>query len=568
MNTDRCIVPAPARRSLACTAPPLALLALLVAPRAYGQVTSLVSTAADGTQADSPCSMGDLSDDGRYCAFVSRSRVLGPGTTTANLHVWVKDRATGAIELASLLDSGAELDRDCTRPRISADGRFVVFETAATNGPGDSNGFFDCYLRDLDAGTTERVSVGPDGELGNGESRYPVVSGDGRYVLFTSFADNFSDVDFNGTADVFLRDRLLGTTTLVSVALDGTSASDYSEAYDLTPDGRFALFRSASTDIVAGSIAHWNKVLLRDVVAGVTEQASLTWDGKFVAADCVDGRVTADGRYVTFTCGSQTVVPGDSNQADDVFLRDRVLGTTERVNVGELEQQDDRGGLRGRPSDDGRFVLFASAATNFASTDTNDAGDAYLRDRWRGETRHVSLSTEGLQSKSGGGNPELSADGRVAMFLSATDELVADDRNGVDDIVVHERAPSAATRSSYGAGFPGWQGIPTVALADDPVIGRPIDLVVSNSAGSWTLGFVLIGGAPLDLPAGWGGSLLVDPVALLPIPLPPTGYTLAEEVPYDAEFWDVVLYLQVIELDPGAFEGLSSTAGLEIRFGS
>ncbi|MSR48091.1 MAG: hypothetical protein EXS13_13710 [Planctomycetes bacterium] len=155
----------------------------------------------------------------------------------------------------------------------------------------------------------------------------------------------------------------------------------------------------------------------------------------------------------------------------------------------------------------------------------------------------------------------------MIVYSASGDELDPIDHNGKADILMHERAPTAATSSHYGAGFPGKLGIPTADLASDPVIGAPIDLVVSNSSGIWTLGFLLIGATPLDLPAGWGGELLVDPLVALPIPLPPIGYTLHDEIPYDAEFWGVVTYVQLLELDPWAAEGISNSDGIEVVFG-
>lgn len=543
--------------------------AAVAAPPAGAQVTGLVSIAADGTQADAICNAGDVSADGRFCVFTSWTRKLVPGTLNIKVHVFVADRDSGAIELAAVDSSGVQANEDALRPRISGDGRFVVFETLASNlAPGDFNGKLDCYLRDRELGITERISVSSSGAGGSGDSFRPVVSDDGRYVLFTSFAQNFAAGDDNDTADVFLRDRELGTTTLVSVALDGGVASSYSESADLTPDGRLALFRSSATDLVAGSNAGWNKMILRDLALGITEQVSLTWDGAFPAGDCIDGRITPDGRFVTFTSPVHTIVPNDSNQRDDIFVRDRLLATTERVNVGSDGAQDDGGASRGRISDDGRFVTFSSASTRFAPSDTNDASDVYLRDRWRGATRQLSISTAGQISARGGGEAEICGDGGVILFSSGGDELDPRDDNGVGDVLVHVRAPGYATSAVYGSGFPGRAGPPTLELADDPVIGEPIALLVGNSAGAWTLGFLLVGTEELALPAGWGGELLVEPLLVLPVPLPPDRYTLLDEVPYDAGFFAVVLRLQVLVLDPAAAEGIASSAGLEVAFGS
>jgi len=546
----------------------LAALAAAAAP-ARAQVTSLVSIAENGTQSDADVMPGDVSNDGRFVVFTTTSKKLVPGTTTSKQHVYLVDRATGAVELISVGNDGAEANQDALRPRISGDGRWVVFETLASNlDQDDTNGRLDCYLYDRDEEWLERVSLGANDGEGNGDSFRPVVSDDGDWILFSSFANNLITGDDNGTADVFIRDRQTGTTRLVSSALDGTVASDYSEAADLSADGRYALFQSAAKDMVAGSIAGWNKIMLRDLQLGVTEQASLQSDGLFPAGECRFARMSADARWITFASSVHTIVPGDSNQREDVFLRDRQLATTERVNIGPNGEQDDVGGSYARPSDDGRFILFESSATVFAPSDTNDNGDVFLRDRRRATTRHVSLSTDGKSSKLGCGEISISGDGHVLLFRAGGDELDPADHNGRLDAYVHDRGPADASVASYGSGHPGRYGVPTATLQDDPVIGGPVDLVVTNSSGAWTLGFLLLGEEPLALPAGWGGELLVAPLVAIPIPLPPGSYTLHDEIGYEADFWGVVEYLQVLELDPWASEGISSTAGLELVFGT
>lgn len=534
-------------------------------PSARAQVTHLVSVAADGTQSDQQCLSAAISSDGRVVVFWSTTRLLVPGTQTTHRHCFVKDVETGAIELASVDSQGVEANDDVLDIRSAGSCDFVVFTSRATNlVEDDTNGVSDCFLRDRTTGVTERVSVGAGGVQGNAESFRPVVSADGRYVLFSTVASNFAPEDDNGTTDVYLRDRLLDTTTLVSVATDGTSGSGYSLASDLTPDGGRALFESNANDLVAGKGGN-RQVYLRDLATGTTEIASLTWDGQ-IAGDCYDARCSSDGRKVVFTSQSSSLVPHDPFVGYDVFLRDLDADTIEVASVGTDGQASNGDSEYGAISGDGRFVAFESISKSFDPTDTNDGVDVFVRDRRRDLTYRITLSTTGQQSRKGGGNPLVSADGHAFLFHGG-DELDPVDQNLVIDQFVHRLAPTDARRSHYGAGFPGNLGLPALDVDADPVLGRPIDLSFTNSSGVWTVGFLVVGAAPTSVRGGWGGDLLVLPTLFLPIPLPPTGYVLPVTVPNDAILWEQSAWLQAIEVDPFAPKGLSSTDGLELDFG-
>jgi Tol biopolymer transport system component len=552
---------------------PIVVAALLVAlaTDSRAQVTTLTSVAADGTQSDRDCDVHAVSSDGRYVLFSSASTLLVPGTTTTFRHVFLKDRTTGGVELLSVDDQGVEANADCKNPRMSDDGTYVVFESAATNlVASDTNNKVDCFLRDRTSGHTEMVSVATSGVQGDADSTLPIVSGDGRYVFFTTGASNFSSVDDNNQADVYLRDRVAGTTTLVSVAVDGTAPNGYSVSDDLTPDGRYAVFECNAHDVVPNDpLTTHLKVLVADLASSTIEVASIASDGSWIQADCTGARIVSDGHLVTFETADLYVVPNDTNNATDVFVRDRTAGTTERVSLGPNGEEAQGFCSHGSMSDDGRFVVFETSAENWDPTDRNVAGDVYLRDLELGSTRRLSLSTDGQGSKWGCWNQALSRDGHVVVFEAGGDELDPNDHNGHTDVYVHERAPTPAASLHYGAGFPGRHGkVPTMDVEADPVIGEAIAIDVSDSSGVWTFGFLLVGLQSADVPTSWGCELLVADLALVvAVPLPPTGYQLDDDVPYDATFWGLSLYLQTLEVDPYAAHGVSATDGLELDFG-
>jgi Tol biopolymer transport system component len=210
---------------------------------------------------------------------------------------------------------------------ISGDGRYVAFMSRATNlVSGDTNGADDVFVHDLQTGQTERVSVSSTAAQGLGSSSSPNISSDGRYVVFSSSAINLVSGDTNLAPDVFVRDRQIGVTTLVSVASDGTQGSDGSSVPDISADGRWVVFFSAAGNLVSGDSNSGLDVFVHDRQAGATSRVSVATGGQQAAgAGGVGGPATAisdDGRYVAFHSDSSDLVTDDTNAKVDVFVHD------------------------------------------------------------------------------------------------------------------------------------------------------------------------------------------------------------------------------------------------------
>ena len=183
--------------------------------------TERISWTPDGLQPDAG-SYSSVSADGRYVAFYTPASNLVPDDTNGVFDVFVRDRFTGTVERVSVASDGTQGNDASVWPSISADGRYVAFYTPASNlVPGDTNGEFDVFVRDMKTGVVDRVSVASDGTQGNGASVWPSISGDGRYVAFHSFASNLVPGDTNQTWDVFVHDRVTGATERMSVASGG-----------------------------------------------------------------------------------------------------------------------------------------------------------------------------------------------------------------------------------------------------------------------------------------------------------------------------------------------------------
>ena len=354
------------------------------------------------------------------------------------------EAATARISVSS---SGIQGDADSGGfESISADGRFVVFDSFASNLVArDSNGVDDVFVRDRLLGTTERVSVAGNGAQGNNSSAPGefggAVSADGRYVVFDSFASNLSARDRNGNGgDVFVRDRRLGTTTLASVSSAGTGGDDESDDGIISADGGSVVFTSRATNL-AGGDANGGRadVFVHDLGSGVTRRVSVSSSGAGGNDASFGSSVSADGSVVAFFSFASNLVAGDRNHQPDVFVRDLGTGRTERVNVSSGGAQADQFSEGGSLSADGRFVVFDSDADNLVAGDGNGLGDAFVHDRKSGATTRVSLSSAGRQGNGPSNGVSISADGRFVAFTSFASNLVPDDRNHDADAMVRDR---------------------------------------------------------------------------------------------------------------------------------
>jgi Tol biopolymer transport system component len=440
--------------------------ALLLTGIAAGQVTSRVSVDSAGMQGDGYSKAPSISADGRYVAFESVASDLVPGDTNGVLDIFVRDRQTGTIERVSVGSDGTEANDMSLYPSISADGRWVAFLSAASNlVPGDTNGVWDMFVHDRQTGATERVSVDSAGAQAD-ESSFspPSISADGRYVAFQSAATDLVPADTNGVDDVFVHDRQTGTTERVSVSSAGVQSDAFSGFPSISADGRCVAFASLAGLVPGDTNGHYD-VFVRDRQSSTTERVSVRSNGAQGNGDSGVGiglTISGDGRYVAFASDSSNLVPGDTNAFSDTFVHDRRLGTTERVSVSSAGAQGDHSsGNSAAVSADGRYVAFLSAASTLVPGDTNGAFDIFVRDRRLGTTERVSVDSSGAQGNldSDISGLSISADGRFVAFASDATNLVTGDTNGATDVFVRDRSYAPFT-SSCDPGVAGVLGCP------------------------------------------------------------------------------------------------------------
>ena len=368
-------------------------------------------------------------------ALVAASSTLAAVFAAASL----AQTSAGSVELISVSSGGVQGNQDSEAASISTDGRYVAFASFADNlVPEDTNTFADIFVRDRLNGTTERVSVGANGRQSDGDSGIlnlmgaPSISADGRFVAFSSMASNLAGRDTNGNSDVFVHDRLTGTTELVSVAIGGGAATGIDPS--ISGDGRFVSFASNAFDLVPGETDFRTHVYVRDRQAGTTELVDITSDGTRGDSDAFTSELSADGRYVAFDTFADNLAPNDGDGSVDVFVHDRQTHTTEGIST----IAPSTGGLRHSSlasiTGNGRFVGFTSTETNLVPGDTNNWDDSFVYDRDTDTVVRVSVGTGGQQGDRGSYGVFAREDGRVAIFISDATNLVAGDTNDAIDV--------------------------------------------------------------------------------------------------------------------------------------
>ena len=325
-------------------------------------------------------------------------------------------------------------------PSISANGRYVAFESDASNlVPGDANGFTDVFVRDRTLHKTYLVSVGPGGVQANNASYGPAISADGRYVAFTSDASNLVTSDTNGFTDVFVRDLKLHKTYLVSVGAAGLQGNNVSDEASISANGRYVAFESDASNLVSGDTNGYADVFVRDRKLHKTIRVSVSSAGVQGDNISADPSISANGRIVAFVSLADNLGPGDSNAFLDVYARDRKLHKTARVSVGTAGQQGNNDSYVPSISADGRYVAFESDASTLVPGDSNGHTDVFVRDRKLHKTVRVSVGTTGVQGNGPSYVPSISADGRYVAFTSDASNFVAGDSNGYSDVFVRDR---------------------------------------------------------------------------------------------------------------------------------
>jgi Tol biopolymer transport system component len=357
---------------------------------------------------------------------------------------------------ASVLSGAVEpsLRGDSTDTAISGDGRYVVFGSDSALVPADVDTVQDVYLKDLLTDRVERISVTTDGSPASGDSFAGAVSSDGRFVAFWSWATDLVPGDTKGKADVFVRDRLLGTTERVSVTSGEAEANGASpsiingDSLGLTDDGRYVAFTSSATNLGADANT-LSDVFVRDRVNGTTTLVSVSSAEAVAGSDSYGPTISANGRYVAFESDATNLVAPDTNAGRDVYVRDLTAGTTARVSLADNDTQPGGQSFTGWISDDGARVAFASTS-KLTPADTNATSDVYVRTIASGSTKLISAVPGSGSAAGNSRQPRIAGLGSTVAFVSSSTTLLAGG-NGFEQVYLNkEGAISRVSVSTAG----------------------------------------------------------------------------------------------------------------------
>jgi Ca2+-binding RTX toxin-like protein len=444
----------------------------------------------------------DVSADGLYVVFSTEASNAFLNDNNSAVDVWRQNSGSGALERVSSTTAGQPTDGASFSPVISADGRYVAFTSLATNLTlNDSNGFPDVFRKDMDTGAVLIVSSAPDGLPANSVSFGPTISADGRYVAFLSAASNIVNDDTNLSVDVFRKDMVTSKTVRVDLAADGTEATAGAISRpSISGDGRYVAFDSAAANLTANDTNNRDDVFVKDMQTGSIIRASETANGLGMTGS-LEGSlrpsISADGHFVVFATTASNLVTGDTNGVADIFRKDLVTGSIIRVSVDALGHQGDADSRDATISADGRYVSFTSQASNLTNGDNQLSDDIFVKDLSTGALTLISRNAAGTPAFGQSVNADISADGATIVFASTASTLVPTDTNFLQDIFAASLgAPSGTQTGTEGP------DILTGGNAADHLIGLGGDDTLIGNDGSDTLE----GGAGNDLMLGGPGN--------------------------------------------------------------
>jgi IPT/TIG domain/WD40-like Beta Propeller Repeat len=419
---------------------------LFSVPSAMASRTELISKSSTGEIGNSDSYNPTVSGTGQFVVFDSYASNLVEDDKNGRRDVFYRNRNTGITKLVSVSSGGIHADGDSSHGVISADGSTVAYMSRASDlVAGDNDGFADIFVFEMGSKNTSRITFFA-GEEANGDSDYPAISEDGRYIVYQSSASNLVPDDTNEHTDIFRYDRQTGKTVRASLDFQNKEIMDSSStSASISATGRYVAFQSTAPFITPCDDNSRSDVFRRDMTAGTITKVSVGTYACEANSSSYHPSLSGDGRYVTFYSSASNLLlwsdQEDTNSHNDVFVHDTLLLETERVSVSSSGTEGDghSGGYGGSMSSDGRYVAFYSEATNLVDGDGNGTYDIYAHDRNTKKTTRESVGHYWEQANDGAAeHSTISADGRYITFDSTASTLVSGDDNGRRDIFLRD----------------------------------------------------------------------------------------------------------------------------------
>jgi WD40 repeat protein len=422
------------------------------------QTTNRVSIDSDGLEALGASVNPAMSSDGRFVAFQSTAPLAPEASGFTD--IYIRDRLSNYTVLISRPASGPA-NSFSTTASLSSDGRFVAFQSAASNlVAGDTNGFDDIFIVDRDPDgngvydqgnrTLQRISVDALGVEGNAPSNLPDISADGRYVTFFSLANNLVANDANAVGDVFVWERSSGQLSLLSLSTSGAQGDAPSGPASLSSDGRFLAFSSHATNFDPGDTNGLQDIYRRDRDPdgngvfdegnGVTVRVSLGVSGNQPDAACSMADVSGNGSRVLFqSASSNLTIAGTTPGRDHIYLRTMASTQTSLISANQIGGEANDQSANPKISTNGSSIVFQSRASDLVSGDTNGWDDIFLANIPTGVIERISLDGPGNQVTIFSQQAAIGDSSAEIAFQSPDDTLVPHDSNGMIDIFVRSQ---------------------------------------------------------------------------------------------------------------------------------
>ncbi len=420
----------------------LSLSVLLTLPSAYAANTSWISN-IPGKNISGSSTAPSISNDGQVVAFLSNAGKL-VGDNEIIQHIYIKNLSTQQISRASIGDGGQKANSISYSPDISGDGKHVVFYSLADNlVNADNNGESDVFIRSLDTGSTKLVSTSTSGAQANGRSTEAVVSDDGRYVAFSSIATNLVSTSTLGKSNVYVKDMQTGTVEIISINNNGQVGD--AESFDpaISASGRYVAFSSLANNMDSSPANNQYDIFVYDRELKKTKRVSINNSGQLSNNHSGQVSISDDGQVIAFASLANNLSLTDENSFIDVFVKDIPNNNIVRI----TPKLGESNGLNFSPkvSGNGRFVSFYSSSTNLISNDANNKDDLFLFDRYFDSIELISLSASGEQIDNNIDKiTSLNFNGRVAVFSTAS-AIDPADYNKQMDIFLREMDPARNT---------------------------------------------------------------------------------------------------------------------------
>ncbi len=329
------------------------------------------------------------------------------------------------VRRVSVSTAGVQGDALSDTPSLSGDGSVVAFHSTAKNlAANDPNSRNDAYVHWVGTGETLVTSAAADGTIGGATSTRAVVSADGKAVVFQSDADNLVPGDGNTHRDIFLKDLATGAVRIVSLSAAGEQANGHSTLPRFSRDGNRVVFVSEATNLVPNDTNEKNDVFVKNLMSGEIRIASASATGELGNDDSTFPVLSADGNFVAFSSAASNFVKLDTNKSRDIFVKNMTTGEIRRLSVSAAGQQGDTHSDGPNISADGTIVTFSSESRFLVPNDTNGDSDVFLCDLTAGTIRRASVTATGAETNGASYVQSLSDDGKVLAFGSDAPDVV------------------------------------------------------------------------------------------------------------------------------------------------